>query len=175
MRFNLSGRRLSFILTNTIILTVVCSLFFFDIKLESERAKESSAGASLELEARVLDVRASAEKKYNVELTLGDQPAGSLCVKNAEAFSLKLYRDRHYLLHISENDGQSKVISVYTHLPANDDHLYRFSFITSLETSPRFSYPSAPAALIAYDHELGDFSYSEEIASHFGSRLYSQK
>jgi hypothetical protein len=175
MRSHFSGRRISFILTGMIILTVVCGLFFFDIQLESERMKGGLSDASLELKGKILDANASAEKKYNVELILGDQPAKSLIVKNCESFALKLYKDRHYLLQITEKNGQSKVISVYTHLPANDNHFYRFSFIISLEASPQFTYPSAPAALIAYDHELRDFSYSEEITSHFVSRLYSQK
>jgi hypothetical protein len=169
------GRRFSFILANFIVLIVISSLFFFDIKLQSDGVKENSAGASLELSGKVLDAYASAGKIYDVEIMLGDQPAGSLRVKNAETFSLKLYKDRHYLLHISEDNGNGKMISVYTHLPSNDDQLHHFSFVASLGTSAHFSYPASPAALIAYDHELRDFSYSEEITSHFSRKLYSQR
>jgi hypothetical protein len=175
MRFNFTGQKLGFILTSLIILTVFCSLFFFDIKLESNRIRENSSRASLELDGKVLDAYALPGKLYNVELTLGDQLAGSQLVKNAETFSLKLYKDRHYMLHITESNGSCKVISVYTHLPANDDRLYHFSFIASLKSSPRFNYPSSPAALISYDHQLRDFNYREEIIPHFSRNLYSQK
>jgi hypothetical protein len=175
MRTDFSRKKPGFILANLIVFTVACSLFFFDVKMESDRTKKDSSLVCLELSGKVLDADTATGKTYNVELMLGDQCAENRNVRNSEAFTLKLHKGRHYMLCITDSDGYGKVISVYTNLPSDIEESYHFSFTASLGSPLQFIYPLTPTALIAYDHELRDFSYSEEITSHFGRKLYSEK
>ncbi len=127
----------------------------------------------LVIEGQVLNAGLKGASGVTIELSSGGQTLSTQYLsKPGKKFRLKLAKNRHYMLKLSQTGYIDKLISINTQLPEFFDDEYLFGFQTSLiskkeSESLNSEILELPVALISWDMKRKlfyyDKNYSESI------------
>jgi hypothetical protein len=165
---------------NSIILSVVLSLFFLDVKLQASKGNPENSSTCLEIEGRVTNIGRKTDNTYKVELISANVVIKTLNINDKKVFQFTLKKNSHYAIRISKKGFVPRLISIHTVVPGDDKRVHRFQFdmeLLSVKDARKLNDDALdfPVAVISYDNEMSSFYYNEEYTANIKRQLYTGK
>jgi hypothetical protein len=164
---------------------IVRNLLIYCYLLFSLFGAETSYGQTKLDESTCLVIDGGMEKTANgmstpatVELITGDGVIETITLSGEkQTFKFYLSHNQWYAIRIKREGYIPRLISVNTHMPFDNDFIYKFSFRTSLipvDELKNVDLDAAdfPVAIIHYNAEFDDFSHSEAYTNYIKQLLF---
>ncbi len=134
----------------------------------------------LEIKGKVTNVGSKSSETYQVELIYYNTVVSNDQINSNKSFKFNLKRDAIYTIRISKEGFITKLISIYTRLPADQTDVYRLDFETELIEAHKSKKLNAdalefPVTIIYYDDKADSFYFNEEYTSNIKKCVYDIK
>ena len=166
------------------LLSKVFSTILFGILFISQAGYSNNSNPDsllcLEIKGKVTNVGSKSSETYQVELIYYNTVVSNDQVGSNKSFKFNLKRDAIYTIRISKDGFITKLISIYTKLPADQTDVYRLDFETELIEAHKSKKLNAdalefPVTIIYYDDKEDSFYFNEEYTSNIKKCVYDFK
>jgi hypothetical protein len=162
---------------NTVI--IICSLMLFSGYCYSQTIKQDST-ICLEIKGKVTNIKSKSDDSYKIELIYYNTVVKNDTLSATKSFMYSLKKNAIYSIRISKKGYLTKLISIYTKIPKENQELYRLDFDTELieeHKSKKLNSDAIdfPITIIYFDEEENLFYFNEEYTNNIKKCLYNVK
>jgi hypothetical protein len=162
-------------------ITLFCMcLFLLSIETQAAGKTKFDSLSVLQIEGKISNLDENFEEECVVELIwMNDVVETRVLKEGKKKFKFVLNKNSSYSIRISKKGYISKLISVDTQIPADNESfgLFKFTFETSLMKEAladklNKDMMDFPIAIIRFDFELDGFSYDKKYTAHIKRELH---
>jgi hypothetical protein len=166
------------IISNLSIITLLTILFLPNKSYSIKSELDSSI--CLEIKGKISNLGNKSSDTYNVELIYYNTVINNETVNVGKPFKYELKKNAIYTIRISKRGYITKLISLYTTLPAKHNDKYKLDFETELIEEHQSKNLNAealdfPITIIYYDEKANWFYFNEEYTSNIKRCMYNAK
>lgn len=161
------------------VLIFLISLVFFVINSYGQEIKQDSV-ICLEIKGKVTNIKSKSDDSYKIELIYYNSVINNEIISASKSFKYNLKKNSIYSIRISKKGYITKLISIYTKLPQDNEELYRLDFETELIEEHKSKKLNSevidfPITIIYFDEEANWFYFNEEYTNNIKRCLYNVK
>lgn len=165
--------------TTIITILILINNMFSSSKSFAQTIKQDTT-ICLEIKGKVTNIKNKSDDSYKIELIYYNTVVKNDTISASKAFMYNLKKNSIYSLRISKKGYITKLISIYTKIPNDNQELYHLDFDTELIEEHKSKKLNSdvidfPITIIYFDEESNWFYFNEEYTNNIKRCLYNVK